>query len=56
MIAKSDALAQENNDISGIYMIIPATRNMIAKSDAKFVEINLISKGYERGPVKLGWL
>lgn len=43
MIAKSDALDLKKDYISGLYMIIPATRTMIAKSDAKFIEIRSVS-------------
>ena len=45
-IAKRYALAEKKTDISGYYNIIPADRQLIAKSDALLVKLDFISKGY----------
>jgi len=44
-LAKMDAVTDENKIKSGIYTIIPAPRNDLAKMDALTVKITEISKG-----------
>jgi hypothetical protein len=47
-LAKSDALLQETPINSGVYRLIPMLANNLAKSDALFVKIDLITTGYNR--------
>jgi hypothetical protein len=46
-LAKSDALHAKNLINSGHYCIIPVLENNLAKSDALFVKINLLTTGYD---------
>jgi hypothetical protein len=46
VIAKSDALIQENPVETGIYQLIPVTHLAIAKSDALIVKISPITNSY----------
>ena len=45
-LAKSDALLHKTSINSGIYRLIPVLANNLAKSDALFVKIDLITTGY----------
>lgn len=45
-LAKSDALLQKTPINSGVYRLIPVLANNLAKSDALFVKIDLITTGY----------
>ncbi len=47
-LAKSDALHGKNLINLGNYWLIPAPSNNLAKSDALFVKIDLITTGYTR--------
>jgi len=50
VIAKSDALKPHNEIISGIYNIVPVNGDMIAKSDALLVKLDVITDNYANGP------
>lgn len=47
-LAKSDASPENNPIHSGSYWLIPVLVNNLAKSDALFVKIDLITTGYNR--------
>ena len=48
MIAKMDAIKQEDTIFSGRYRLIPVTTGVIAKMDPIIVEINDISASYNK--------
>jgi hypothetical protein len=50
IIAKRYALTPSSDIISGLYTLLPLTGEMIAKSDALLVKLDVIADNYANGP------